>query len=88
MGNNNVLAGRKCPKCGSEGPFEVTFRVTVRGEVADDGYYLGDMSVVEDELLSDSSPTECTECGYEARMADFDEDNQKELEEIIEEETE
>lgn len=64
MPNTNCLAGMDCPKCGSEGPFNIV--VTTIMEVSDDG-----TNTHEDTEWDYKSYCKCTECGHEARVWNF-----------------
>jgi len=65
--NINCLEGKRCPKCGSYGPFEVV--VSMRVLLYDSG--TGD---AEDGSIDydDDSPAACDLCKYEGRFGDFD----------------
>jgi hypothetical protein len=66
--NVNCLEGKRCPRCGSYGPFEVlvSMRVLLRDSGADDAE---DGSIWYD----DDAPTKCDECQHEGKFGDFDE---------------
>ena len=66
MGNENCLAGVKCPKCGNEGKFFI--HASAEFEVTDDGtdLYSG---VGWDE----NSCIRCADCGHNGRVSDFTE---------------
>ncbi len=67
--NTNCLDGKRCPTCGSYGPFEieVSMRVLLYDSGADDAK---DGSIEYD----DESFAICDECGYSAEFGKF---NQK-----------
>ncbi len=64
--NVNCLYGKRCPKCGSYGPFEV--EVFMRVLLSDDG-----SSDAEDGTIdySDDSAAVCFDCKYEGKVGDF-----------------
>jgi hypothetical protein len=64
--NNNCLAGKRCPNCGSYGPFEVvvSIRVLLYDTGADDAE---DGSIEYDE----DSPAICEACQYSGKFGDF-----------------
>ena len=66
--NENCLEGMKCPECESFGPFKIEATKVGMVTVYDDGTeddHEGDMK------WKDSSPCECTDCGHEATVAEF-----------------
>lgn len=65
--NINCLQGKRCPKCGSFGPFEilVSMRVLLYDSGSDDAE---DGSIFYD----DGAPTRCRECHLEGPFSDFD----------------
>ena len=65
--NVNHLEGRRCPNCGSYGPFEVV--VLTRVLLYDNG--CGDAEDGSNEY-DDDSPAMCYACEHEARFGDFD----------------
>jgi hypothetical protein len=64
--NVNCLDGRRCPACGSYGPFEVT--VSMRVLLYDDGSDDADDGTIE---YDDKSHAVCHDCGREGRLGDF-----------------
>jgi hypothetical protein len=66
--NVNCLEGKRCPECGSYGPFEVqvSMRVLLRDSGTDDAE---DGSTWYDE----DAPTKCDSCRHEGKFGDFDE---------------
>jgi hypothetical protein len=65
--NVNCLDGKRCPNCGSYGPFEVV--VTMRVLLYDDGTdYATDGSIEYD----DDAPAMCDACRYRGKFGDFD----------------
>lgn len=68
--NTNCLAGKRCPECGSYGPFNI--QVTVMMEVSDDG--TGDPT--GDTEWDEQSPCECRECSHTATVAEFTEEEE------------
>lgn len=64
MSNNNCLAGIKCPKCNSEGPFFII--ATAVFEVHDDG-----TESYSDVDWDGKSHCRCRECDYAAAVGDF-----------------
>jgi hypothetical protein len=66
--NDNCLEGKRCPNCGSYGPFElvVSLRVLLYDSRTDDAE---DGSVDYD----DDAPTRCIDCQFEGTFGDFDE---------------
>jgi hypothetical protein len=62
------LEGKRCPECGSYGPFEVlvSIRVLLRDSGIDDAE---DGSTWYD----DDAPTKCDSCRYEGKLGDFNE---------------
>ena len=65
--NVNCLDGKRCPKCGSYGPFEVV--VSMRVLLCDDGSDDAEDGTIE---YDDESPAACYSCHYEAKFGDFD----------------
>jgi hypothetical protein len=65
--NVNCLDGKRCPRCGSYGPFEVvvSMRVLLYDSGADDSE---DGSIEYDG----DSPAACYGCGFEGKFGDFD----------------
>ena len=66
--NVNCLDGKRCPECGSYGPFEllVSMRVLLHDsgtEDAEDG----------STWYGDDAPTKCDSCGHAGEFGDFDE---------------
>jgi hypothetical protein len=66
--NDNCLAGMRCPKCGSYGPFEI--EATVPFVVTDDGAEPKDANVPWDYR----SPCSCS-CGHHDNVGGFTEDS-------------
>ncbi len=65
--NVNCLYGKRCPNCGSSGPFEIA--VSMRVRLHDDGCGDADDGTIE---YGDESPAMCYDCRYEAKFEDFD----------------
>ena len=65
--NTNCLEGKRCPECGSYGPFELV--VSMRILLYDSG-----TSDAEDGSIDydDDSQAMCDACKYEGRFGDFD----------------
>jgi Zn ribbon nucleic-acid-binding protein len=63
--NTNVLAGLKCPKCESLGPYFIV--ATCWAQVQDDGVY--DTSEFE---WTENSRCDCKECGFHGKVRDFE----------------
>ena len=64
--NVNCLAAKRCPKCGSDGPFEI--EVLMRVLLCDDGCHdAEDGSIYYD----DDAPAMCHDCRYEGKFGDF-----------------
>ena len=60
----NVLEGVRCPECGNEDSFAVSFDVRVIGVmVNDDGYSLDEALSTVDDLFGESSVWTCNDCG-------------------------
>jgi hypothetical protein len=66
--NVNCLEGKRCPECGSYGPFEVV--VSKRVMLYDNG--TGDAEDGTTEY-NDGSPAMCGACLYDGKLGDFDE---------------
>ena len=64
MANTNCLEGMCCPKCESEGPFDIEAK-SLFLEVTDDG-----TNFSEDVEWDDESFCRCCECGREGTVAD------------------
>ena len=62
--NDNCLAGAKCPKCKSSGPF--TLRIKCTAIVSDNG--LGDIANID---WNNETRCLCTGCGYSAKFGAF-----------------
>lgn len=64
--NTNCLAGYRCPKCGSPGPFRMT--VTVAADVSDEGFedIHGNFEFVA------GSHTRCHACQHSGPLEEFD----------------
>lgn len=67
MANENCLAGLRCPKCGSYGPFGIAITAWAVS-VTDDGF-----TDVEDAEWDRDSIIRCETCNEVATVADFDE---------------
>ena len=65
VANTNVLVDAKCPKCESEGPFNI-FGATLFRAVTDDG--TEDYAGVE---FPEPFPAECLACNHVATYAEF-----------------
>jgi hypothetical protein len=65
--NVNCLDGKRCPKCGSYGPFEVV--VSMRVMLSDDGSDDAEDGAIE---YDDDSPAVCYACLYKGTFGDFD----------------
>jgi hypothetical protein len=66
--NVNCLEGRRCPQCGSFGPFEI--RVSMRVLMFDSGSdHSKDCSLEYDE----DAPAKCNNCNYAGEFARFNE---------------
>lgn len=67
MANENCLAGLRCPKCGSYGPFGIAI-TTWAANVTDEGFSdVGDAEWDRDSIIR------CETCNEVATVADFDE---------------
>lgn len=66
--NVNCLEGKRCPQCGSYGPFEVV--VSMRVLLHDDGTDNAEDGTTE---YGEDAPTSCRACGHEAKFGDFEE---------------
>jgi len=64
--NTNCLAGMKCPKCGSLGPFKIDVVTTVL--MSDDG---SDSCIDSDVRWADDSPCICVACDFNGASKDF-----------------
>ena len=64
--NVNCLAGKRCPKCGSYGPFEV--QVLLRVLLYDEGTDDADDSSIE---YDGDAAAVCYACRYEGKFGDF-----------------
>ena len=62
--NDNYLAGAKCPKCKSSGPF--TLRIKCTAIVSDNG--LGDIAHID---WNNEARCLCLDCGYSAKFGAF-----------------
>jgi len=69
--NTNCLDGWKCPACGSYGDFKIDASIDVRVIMSDEG-------TVEEQVSSTVwdgySWAACCECGHEATVKDFQEE--------------
>lgn len=69
MANTNCLDGMRCPKCGSEEPFDIDVTTSVRMyDSGDDGH--GDL------YWDDESHCACCKCGCAGTVGEFREVNQ------------
>jgi hypothetical protein len=66
--NVNCLEGKRCPKCGSYGPFEVV--VSMRVLLHDNGTDNVDDGTSE---YGDDARTTCSSCRHDGQFGDFDE---------------
>jgi len=66
--NVNCLEGKRCPECGSFGPFEVI--VSMRIRLYDDGADDAEHRTTE---YGDDTTTMCCACPHEGVLSDFDE---------------
>lgn len=66
--NVNCLEGKRCPECGSYGPFEVV--VSMRVRLYDNGTDNAEDGSTE---YGDDAPTTCCRCQHEGKLEDFDE---------------
>lgn len=64
--NVNCLDGKRCPRCGSYGPFEVV--ASMRVLLSDNGTDDADDGSVE---YDDDAPAMCYECQYEGKFGEF-----------------
>lgn len=64
--NVNCLAGKRCPECGSLGPFELV--VSMRVLLYDTGTHNADDSSIE---FDDGAPARCNSCGHQGKFGDF-----------------
>ena len=65
MANTNVLEGMACPKCGSEGPFNIL--ITALATVYDDG-----TDEQFDTEWDEDSRCDCIACGYSGKVWNFE----------------
>ena len=65
--NNNCLDGKRCPKCGSYGPFEIV--VSIRVLLYDTGTDDAEDGAIE---YDDKSPALCCACRFSGKFGDFD----------------
>jgi hypothetical protein len=65
--NVNCLEGKRCPKCGSYGPFEIV--VSMRVLLYDNGTDTVDGTTE----YGDDTPATCKACGHDGELGDFDE---------------
>jgi hypothetical protein len=65
--NDDFLDGKRCPECGSYGPFEIV--VSRRVMLYDEGPDAEDGTTEYD----DDSPATCHACGHDGKFGDFDE---------------
>lgn len=66
--NVDFLEGKRCPTCGSYGPFEIL--VSMRVLLYDNGTDKANDGTTE---YGDDAPTTCSACQHEAKFGDFDE---------------
>jgi hypothetical protein len=66
--NVNCLDGKRCPECGSYGPFEIA--VSMRVLLYDDGTDSAEDSATE---YDNDAPAICCSCRHEGKFGDFDE---------------
>ena len=66
--NVNCLDGKRCPECGSFGPFEVV--VSMRVLLYDNGSDNAEDGTIE---YGDNAPAVCYACRHEGQFGDFDE---------------
>ena len=70
--NSNFLQGKRCPKCGSFGPFSVEAVRYV--EVSDDGT----QDTGNDTEFGSDSAASCCSCFFDARWGRFDDPSESE----------
>lgn len=66
--NTNCLEGKRCPECGSYGPFEVV--ISKRVMLYDNGTESAEDDTTE---YDDDSRTICCSCRHGGKFGDFDE---------------
>jgi hypothetical protein len=66
--NVNCLEGKRCPECGSYGPFEIV--VSMRVRLYDNGTDNAQDGTTE---YGDDGITMCCACQHEGKFEDFDE---------------
>jgi hypothetical protein len=66
--NDNCLEGKRCPECGSYGPFEVA--IFMRVLLFDSGTDDAEDGAIE---FDDDSRTICYACRHEGKFSDFSE---------------
>lgn len=66
--NANCLEDKRCPTCGSYGPFEII--VTMKVLLYDNGTDNADDGTTE---YGNDTPTTCCSCQHEGKLGDFDE---------------
>jgi len=64
--NVNCLAGKRCPNCGSFGPFVVEAVVDMK--ITDDG-----TEQIGDTIFYVDADARCRQCDYSGKWSDFDE---------------
>lgn len=64
--NTNCLEGKRCPTCGSYGPFEVVVKMRVL--LCDNGIGSAQDPATE---YDDNAYTTCRSCGRQGRFGDF-----------------
>jgi hypothetical protein len=70
MGNTNCLEGKRCPQCGSYGPFYIYCTIYADVLMCDEGTI---EEYDRETTWEKDSPTRCQECGYSGEMKDFKE---------------
>jgi hypothetical protein len=65
--NTNSLKNKRCPRCGSLGPFEVVVSMWVL--LHDDGADYAENGSME---YDGSSPARCSSCNHQAEFRQFD----------------
>ena len=64
--NENCLRGKRCPKCGSYGPFEIDVSTTIL--LSDEGSCDAKNGAIE---FNDESRAKCSNCSYSSRWGGF-----------------
>lgn len=70
--NQNCLVGKRCPECGSYGPFEIVVSMDVL--LYDSGAGDAEDGSIE---YDDESLTRCYTCRHQGKFCDFDERQEK-----------